>query len=130
MAQDVCSSHSDWVTRKEARDIHGHVVEVMDVIPFNGTIVRQYFYETFCLPPDSVQQQNLADGNSASSQLEPSATGKAGDTSQLECLAVDKKVWNSRCQEHVTWTYAKVVKNTGEIGWGIIAIRGSCSCAV
>ncbi|EEC03339.1 venom nerve growth factor, putative, partial [Ixodes scapularis] len=65
MAQDVCSSHSDWVTRREARDIHGHVVEVLDVIPFNGTFVRQYFYETFCSPPNSAQQQNMADGNSA-----------------------------------------------------------------
>lgn len=38
--------------------------------------------------------------------------------------------WNSRCRENYIWTYGKVLKDDGKIGWSVIAIRGSCSCGV
>jgi hypothetical protein len=40
------------------------------------------------------------------------------------------KIWNSRCRENYIWTYGKVMTNNGDTGWSVIAIRGSCGCAI
>ncbi|KAL1470895.1 hypothetical protein MTO96_040213 [Rhipicephalus appendiculatus] len=99
-------------------------MQVLDTIEYNGTIVRQYFYETFC----AFNQTAATDLN----QLEPKSPEKYDvDMDEgHECLAVDKKMWLSRCRERLIWTYGLVVKPNGDVGWGVIAIRGSCSCLV
>ncbi|RWS25562.1 uncharacterized protein B4U80_05804 [Leptotrombidium deliense] len=48
LVQDVCPSISDWVPRTEAYDPYGNKLTVVQRIPINGTIINQYFYETFC----------------------------------------------------------------------------------
>jgi hypothetical protein len=48
MVQDVCPSVSDWVARPEALDPYGNKLTVVQRIPVNGTVINQYFYETFC----------------------------------------------------------------------------------
>ncbi|OQR68599.1 hypothetical protein BIW11_12810 [Tropilaelaps mercedesae] len=112
--REVCPSFSDWVTRTEAEDPYGNRVTVLEHVPINGTLVRQYFYETFCHAADSTEEN-------------PRALDK---NQHRECLAIDKGQWNSRCRESYIWTYGKVLKDDGKIGWSVIAIRGSCSCGV
>ncbi|XP_064487948.1 uncharacterized protein LOC135400143 [Ornithodoros turicata] len=119
-ALSVCPSYSDWLMRREAQDPYGHRLNVLEMIPYNGTLVRQYFYETICIRHNRSQPSFSGGGTSQ--------TSVASGTS--ECLAVDKQVWNSRCAENYIWTYGKVVKANGDIGWSVIAIRGSCSCSV
>lgn len=48
LVQDVCPSVSDWVARPEALDPYGNKLTVVQRIPVNGTVINQYFYETFC----------------------------------------------------------------------------------
>ncbi|KAH7933440.1 hypothetical protein HPB49_012536 [Dermacentor silvarum] len=98
--------------------------QVLDTLEYNGTIVRQYFYETFC-----AQKQGAATDVNL---LESASIGKdaANIDEHHECLAIDKKKWHSRCRERLIWTYGMVVKPDGDAGWGVIAIRGSCTCSV
>lgn len=85
--RDVCPSASDWVPVDEALDPYGHTVKVLDVIPYNGTLVKQYFYETFCVSPESVHQGSVDHHPELTSKV----TGAIGETN-VECLAVDKTV--------------------------------------
>ncbi|KAH7939948.1 hypothetical protein HPB52_019550 [Rhipicephalus sanguineus] len=82
-----------------------------------------YFYETFC----ALNQTAATNLN----QLEPKSPNKydVHTGEDHECLAVDKKMWHSRCRERLIWTYGLVVRANGDVGWGVIAIRGSCSCS-
>ncbi|XP_022658114.1 neurotrophin-7-like [Varroa destructor] len=112
--REVCPSFSDWVIRTEAEDPYGNRVTVLEHVPINGTLVRQYFYETFCHATDSTEEN-------------PRPLDK---NQHRECLGIDKGQWNSRCRENYIWTYGKVLKDDGKIGWSVIAIRGSCSCGV
>lgn len=74
--REVCPSFSDWVTRTEAEDPYGNRVTVLEHVPINGTLVRQYFYETFCQAPDSTEDN-------------PRPLSKS---QHRECLAIDKGV--------------------------------------
>ena len=74
--REVCPSFSDWVTRTEAEDPYGNRVTVLEHVPINGTLVRQYFYETFCHAIDSTEEN-------------PRALDKS---QHRECLAIDKGV--------------------------------------
>ncbi|KAH6923335.1 hypothetical protein HPB50_000420 [Hyalomma asiaticum] len=124
VASDVCPSMSDWVCLTTAQDPYGTTLKVLDTLEYNGTIVRQYFYETFC----AFNQSATVKVN----RLHPTSVEKddADIDERHECLAVDKKMWHSRCRERMVWTYGMVVKADGDVGWGVIAIRGSCTCSV
>ncbi|CAG2176198.1 unnamed protein product [Oppiella nova] len=114
LVQDVCPSVSDWVARSEALDPYGNKLTIVQRIPINGTVINQYFYETFC----SYDVDSYGYDNNNGNHMTP------------QCRGIDKKVWSSRCRENYIWTYGKVITNTGDIGWSVIAIRGSCGCGI
>ncbi|CAG2104015.1 unnamed protein product [Medioppia subpectinata] len=114
LIQDVCPSVSDWVARSEALDPYGNKLTIVQRIPINGTVINQYFYETFC----SYDVDSYGYDNQHSNHMSP------------QCRGIDKRTWSSRCKENHIWTYGKVITNSGDIGWSVIAIRGSCGCAI
>ncbi|KAI1286913.1 Brain-derived neurotrophic factor [Halotydeus destructor] len=120
LVQDVCPSVSDWVAKSEAYDPYGNSVTIVQRIPINGTVVNQYFYETFCA---SNYKYELDD-------LFGTTYRRVTDATSLQCRGVDKAEWNSRCRENYIWTYGKVMSISGETGWSVIAVRGSCGCAI
>ena len=96
----VCDSVSEWVERTEARNMWGHKVEVLQEIDIGGARVNQYFYETKCREEKSA------------------------------CVGIDTQQFFSVCKNKHVWAYAKIRTISGDEGWNLIKIPGSCNCAL
>ncbi|XP_054159862.1 venom nerve growth factor 2-like [Oppia nitens] len=135
LVQDVCPSVSDWVARQEALDPYGNRLTIVQRIPINGTVINQYFFETFCSHNlennQNIENNNLDYNYGFYNNYQNNFNILNNQYNPLtQCRGIDKKMWSSRCRENYIWTYGKVITSTGDIGWSVIAIRGSCSCAI
>lgn len=84
VVQDVCPSVSDWVAINESIDPYGNPVNVVQRITVNGTVVNQYFYETFCASKEQEQYDEMS-----------YQYGHRYNDEQ-ECKGIDKKVRSFR----------------------------------
>lgn len=100
--EEICPSGSEWKMKSTAFNLYGNRVKVVQNILLHGANVSQYFYETFCLR--SIHNSG--------------------------CRGIDYQVWNSSCYESHAWTYGKIYSDKGNIEWGVIAAKSSCSCAI
>ena len=98
--EPVCKSISEWVEGTTAEDIWGNTVEVLQKIDIGNTLVNQYFYETYC------------------------------EVEQTTCTGIDTRSYTSVCSSKHIWAHAKVKTPSGEEGWAIIKVRGSCNCSL
>ena len=84
IVHDVCPSVSDWVAIDESIDPYGNPVNVAQRINVNGTMVNQYFYETFCASKKQQQYDEM------SNQYENYYND------EQECKGIDKNVRSFR----------------------------------
>ena len=80
IVHDVCPSVSDWVAIDKAKDQYGRPVNVAQRISVNGTVINQYFYETFC----AIKEYNETSCQSGHHH------------NVQECKGIDKKVRSFR----------------------------------
>lgn len=110
---DACEEVKEWVQLREAEDMWGVRLTVLQEFENGSTRVNQYFYETRC---------RHSPGTGTGSERPSSCTG------------TDTTVYDSVCLEKHAWVYAKVLDrddngNNGE-RWTFIKIRTSCNCGL
>lgn len=98
--QPSCASISQWVEKETVEDINRNRVAVSQNIRVGDTRVRQYFFETFCA------------------------------IENCQCLGVDERRYESRCQTTYIFAYANTIDEHGTAGWNQVKLRGSCTCSI
>ena len=96
----VCRAQSQWVQYAQAYDTWGNLVEVLQEMDIDGVMVHQYIYETRCQQTES------------------------------ECTGIDRRRYLSLCQTQHVFAYAKIRDRSGQPGWNLIKVPGSCNCAL
>ena len=105
----VCESVSRWVKLTEVEDLwENRVTVVQQIDNGSGSLVDQFFYETYCSRPAG-----------ASADRPPS------------CIGTDTVNYDSVCLEKYVYVLGKVYYDEArEERWTYVKIRASCNCAV
>ncbi|XP_033629245.1 neurotrophin-3-like isoform X1 [Asterias rubens] len=104
--QAACERDASWVEKSWAYDLFGNNVTVVnEITTSDGKQMKQWFYQTTCKRTPELARA-------------PSP-----------CAGIDAQVYESECEEKLSFVYAVVRTPKGEQGWNWVTISTSCNCA-